>query len=531
MGALPPRTLDADLRMPALAVGAWTGGLLLAVPLVAAAVLLGAAGAGCWWWRHSGRSMLLGVGIVFAAIGVQVVGRVEGAVVGDSPVAELARQGAVVHVRLDVTSDPAMKAGRFDDYVVLRALVTSVQGRGSLFAARVPAVVIAPESWQHLALGSTVDAFGRLEASDDADVAAVFAAGGPPVIVQGPDLVWRASAAVRRAIREAVAGRPGAAAALVRALVDGDDAGFPDDLADDFRTTGLTHLLAVSGTNLTLVAGFVVVVARWCRVRGRWLTAVAAAGIAAFVVIARAEPSVLRAAAMGTVGLIAMGSNGRQRGIRGLGVAVLVLLLFDPGLARAPGFVLSVLATAGILFLAPGLRDALSAWLPRWLAEAVAVPTAAQLACTPVVAAISGQVSLVAVAANLLAAPAVGPTTVLGLLGGVIGLVVPPGGRLVGWAASLCAAWIVGVARWCAQLPTAAIGWGTNAVSLTLLTVLCVVMAALLPRLLRRRATGVGCSALLAVGVLVPLPTPGWPPGDWVLVACDVGQGSSTFRP
>ena len=88
---------------------------------------------------------------------------------------------------------------------------------------------------------------------------------------------------------------------------------------------------------------------------------------------------------------------------------MLVLLLLDPWLARSVGFVLSTLATAGILVLGPPFRDALTTWMPRWAAEAVAVPFAAQIACTPVVAALSGQVSLVAVVANLLVAGAVGP--------------------------------------------------------------------------------------------------------------------------
>ncbi len=217
------------------------------------------------------------------------------------------------------------------------------------------------------------------------------------------------------------------------------------------------------------MVGFALVVARWLRVRGRWLYVVGAAGIAGFVLVARAEPSVLRAAVMGTVALVGMGANGRDRGTRALGVATVVLLLLDPGLASAIGFALSVLATAGILLLAPGWRDALARWLPRWLAEAVAVPAAAQLACTPLIAAISGQVSLVAVLANLLAAPAVGPATVLGLLGGLLTLVAPPLGRLVGAGAGWCVAWIVEVARQMASLPTPAVGWGSGPVAIALL--------------------------------------------------------------
>jgi competence protein ComEC len=312
---------------------------------------------------------------------------------------------------------------------------------------------------------------------------------------------------------------------LVPALVDGDDAGLDPALVDDFRATGLTHLLAVSGTNLTLVVGFLLMVARRLRVRGRWLHVVAALGIAGFVLLARAEPSVLRAAAMGTVALIGLGSNGVDRGTRALGVATVGLLLVDPGLASSVGFALSAMATAGILLLAPGWRDALGRWLPRWLAEAIAVPAAAQLACTPLIAAISGQVSLVAVAANLVAAPAVGPATVLGLAGGALTLVWTPLGRIVASLAGWCVAWIVTVARHGAAVPTAAVAWGQGPVALAVLAGLSLVVALGAPRLLRRRTTGAACAAVLTLAVLVRVPTPGWPPAGWLMVMCDVGQG------
>jgi competence protein ComEC len=330
---------------------------------------------------------------------------------------------------------------------------------------------------------------------------------------------------MRQALRDSAARLPPDRRVLVPALVDGDDAGLDPALVDDFRATGLTHLLAVSGTNLTLVVGFLLVVARRLRVRGRWLHVVAALGIAGFVLLARAEPSVLRAAAMGTVALIGLGSNGADRGTRALGVATVGLLLVDPGLASSVGFALSALATAGILLLAPGWRDDLGRWLPRWLAEAIAVPAAAQLACTPLIAAISGQVSLVAVAANLLAAPAVGPATVLGLAGGALTLVWTSPGRVVASLAGWCVAWIVTVARHGAAVPTAAVGWGQGPVALAVLTGLSLVVALGAPRLLRRRTTGAACAAVLTLAVLVRVPTPGWPPTGWLMVMCDVGQG------
>jgi competence protein ComEC len=447
--------------------------------------------------------------------------------VGHNPVAALARDGAVVRVEATVTSDPRPVPGRYGEQMLLRLTVHRVTGRGHTHRLATPVLVLADHGWSGLRLGERVLATGRLEPARDLDLAAVLHPSGAPETRAPPGAWWRGADAVRRSLRSSVAHRPAEQRALVPALVDGDDVGVDEDLAADFRTTGLTHLLAVSGTNLTLLVGFVVVLARWSGVRGRWLAAVGALGIAGFVLLARTEPSVLRAAVMGSVALLAMGNNGRQRGSRALGLAVAVLLLVQPALATSLGFALSVLATAGILLLGPPWRDALARWLPRWLAEAIAVPSAAQLACTPLVAAISGQVSVVAVLANLLVGPVVGPATVLGLAGALAGLVWPAAGAVAGTLAAWCVAWIVLVARRGATLPAAALDWGSGVLPLVLLTALTVAVALLGPRLLRRRWTGLACCTLLVAGALVRLPTPGWPPAGWVLVACDVGQGDA----
>ncbi|MBO0842345.1 MAG: ComEC/Rec2 family competence protein, partial [Nocardioides sp.] len=145
----------------------------------------------------------------------------------------------------------------------------------------------------------------------------------------------------------------------------------------------------------------------------------------------------------------------------------------------------------------------------------------------PVVGAISGQVSLVAVLANLLAEPAVAPATVLGLVGGLLGLVWAPLGALAGTPAAWSVGWIIAVARHGAALPAAQVGWSAGPVALGALALLCLLLALAAPRLLRHPVTGaVGCLVLLAVA-LVRLPSPGWPPTGWVLVMCDVGQGDS----
>jgi competence protein ComEC len=522
--------------MPLLALGAWLGGLVGHVGGTALLVSCGASGVagsvalvllGHRRGRRGIRGTLTAAAFLLVLAAVACAALVRQHQVAHNPVSALASERAVATVVATVTSDPRLLPGRFGDQVLVRLEVHGVSGRGSAYDLATPVLVIGDPVWADVALGATVRARGRLAPAEGPDVAALLVGGGDPEVLAAPDVWWRGADALRQSLRDSVATRPADQRALVPALVDGDDAALDDALADDFRTTGLTHLLAVSGTNLTLVVGFLLVLARWCRVRGRWLYVVGACGIAGFVLLARTEPSVLRAAVMGAVALVGMGVNGRDRGLRALGVAVVVLLLVDPGLATSAGFALSVLATTGILVLAPGWRDDLARWLPRWLAEAVAVPAAAQLACTPLVAAISGQVSLVAVAANLLVAPVVGPATVLGLTGGLLGLLWDPAGRLAGAAAGWCVAWIVAVAHRGAGLPSAAVAWDTGVAPLAVLTALSVGVALAAPYLLRRRAAAVTGALVMVLSVVVRLPTPGWPPEDWVLAMCDVGQGDA----
>ncbi len=515
-----------DLRMPVLGAVAW----LCAVAALRAPawVLLGlASGAAAYlgWRRWRGRRVLTVLGWLVTGSGVAVSAILRAQAVAESPVATLADERATVQVRLVVTSDPVLRQGRREDYVVVRGRAVLVTGRGRVVRVRAPVLVLADARWRRVRLGSEIRTAGRLQPARTRDLAAVLTPRGPPAVLAHPGVLLRGAAGLRASVRAAVERQPAGPRALVPALVDGDETGISPATAADFRTAGLTHLLAVSGTNLTLVVGSLLVLARWLGVRARGLFVVGALGVVGFVLLARPEPSVLRAAVMGSVALVGLGPHGRRRGPRTLGAAVLLLLLVDPWLAVAPGFALSVLATAGIIWLAPGWRDRMARWLPRWVAEAVSVPLAAQLACTPLVAAISAQVSLVAVVANLLAAPAVGPATVLGLAGGVVGLGWAEAGRWVAAPAAWCAGWVIAVARRSADLPVAAVGWSDGWVGISALTVGCLSLALVIGPILQRRVAALGSSALLVMTMLVPLPSPGWPPRGWVMVACDVGQG------
>lgn len=515
-----------DLRAPALAVSAWTGALAaFRLPGWACLVLLAVAATGVLFRARRGRPVVTVTACLLAAAAVGVVGAVRMEGNRASAVADLAGQGAAVRITGTVTTDPVTRSGRFGEYTLTRVRVTEVVGRGQAHRTRAPVLVIGDEGWAGVRLGAEVVATGRLGLSEGPDLAGVLSSGRAPEVRRRPGELFAGAAAVRAGIRDAVPGPTADARALVPALVVGDDQKMSARVVEDFRTCGLTHLAAVSGTNLTLVVGFLLILARWAGVRARGLVVVGAVGVLGFVLLARPEPSVLRAAVMGSVALLGMGSRGRDRGVRTLGVAVLVLLLVDPWLAMSVGFALSSLATAGILFLGPPFRDALRGWMPRWAAEALAVPFAAQLACTPLVAAVSGQVSLVAVVANLAVAAAVAPATVLGLAGGLLVLVVPALGRACGWVAGGSAWWIIAVATRLARLPTAAVDWSAGTVSLAVLCLLCLAVALTASRVLHSWRWSVVLSVVLVVAMLRPLPTPGWPPRGWVFVACDVGQG------
>jgi competence protein ComEC len=442
---------------------------------------------------------------------------------------DLARERAIVTVTVRVTSDPHRVDAPGAPLWLIRATATQVVGRGRSEAAAAPILVFSRDAaWQALMPSSVVRVTGRLAPPDriGREVAALSTTGSYE-IVSPPSELQRIAGRLRTGLRDAVGGLPPDARGLVPGLVVGDVELVPADLDAAFKTAGLTHLLAVSGTNVAIVLGFALTASRWIGLRGVALRIVGLFAVVGFVVLARPEPSVVRAAVMGVVAVLA-GSNRRRRPLSGLVVAVVLLLLVDPWLARSYGFALSVVATAAIVVWAPTYRERLVRWMPRVLAEAIAVPLAAQLACAPIVVLLSSNVSLVAVLANLLAAPAVAPATITAVVVTVLAQAVPGIAGVIAWLPGAAAMWISVVARWCADLPYATVPWASGvrgAVGLAAATLAALVVA----RAARHRPTvAVGAAAALLAGyVAVKVFGPAWPPPGWDLVACDVGQGDA----
>ena len=538
------RATPVDARLVPLAVTAWLCTLVVPVvpqrPVVVAAVLFGVLAMALVLLDR--RLGTLG-GVVSALAVVCAGGAVFGvlasahvAVTRSGPIPVWAAEAAVVTADVRIRTDPLRRESRGarPDYVVVDADVVRVTRRGVSTRVTTPVVLTGSLAWSQVQPGSVVRTVARLAATEPGErPAAVLSARSPPTLVEEAGWLQRGASRLRAGLRAAVAGLPPPERGLVPALVVGDESRMLPSLVDDFRTAGLSHLTAVSGTNFTIVLAFVLGAARWVGLRSWGLPALGVLCAVGFVILARPEPSVLRAAAMGLVGLAGLAAGWRRYGLPALAIAVIGLLVLDPWLGRSFGFALSVLATAGILVLAPPCTDALSQWLPRFAAAAVAVPVAAQLACTPVVAVLSGSVSVVAVVANLVAAPAVVPATVLGLVATLlaplsVGLAQLPG-RLAGYAAR----WIVEVATLAADAPGAGFAWPASGLAVTVLVLLCAAAALAVPALLRRRLLCLTIAVATVAWMVHPVRVPslgwvtGWPPPGWILAACDVGQGDA----
>ena len=238
------------------------------------------------------------------------------------------------------------------------------------------------------------------------------------------------------------------------------------DVAAAFTTAGVSHVVAISGWNIAIVAAAVGAMAgRLGRRRRAVVTAIA---VVAYIVFAGASPSVLRAGAMAGVVLLARESGRSGRAAAALGLAAFMLLLAEPALVMDAGFQLSTLATAGLVAWATPVTarlDRLSRGrLPRWLAESLGVSLAAQAATLPVVLASFGRLAVISPAVNLLVVPLVTPAMAAGLVALVGGALVSLGAPSVVGSVLAAPGWvslrlIIGIVDVTASVPFASIAF------------------------------------------------------------------------
>lgn len=535
-----------DLRLAVAAGVAWVSlaaCLALSPPtalaIAAGCALVGVVGLG--FARHgAGRwgraaAAVAAAGFCVALVLVPFAGRLWQARAG--PLQVLAGEHASVTVVVTLTGDPRTLAGTGVAGAPRVSVTTDayeVDAAGRRWAVRGPVLVLAPATgWRDLLPGQRVRCDGTLQPSLDAgSTGATLFAERPPTLIGRPPWWQRVAGRVRTGLRAASAVLPGEERGLLPGLVDGDTAALDPVLVQRFRVAGLTHLVAVSGTNCSIVLGTVLLLLRRSGAR-RWVSAaVGGVVLVAFVVVARPSPSVLRAALMAGIALASLVAGRPRQAVPALAATVLALLVWNPLLAADAGFAMSALATAALLLIAPGWAARLRRWhLPIGVAEAVAVAAAAHAVTAPVIAAISGRVSLVAIPANVLAEPAVAPATVLGFVAAVVAPLWLRPAQALCWLAGWPCRWLVLVADRLGGLPGAGLGWPGGVLGgLALLVVIAVLVAlARGPALTRMIALGV----VLAAFVQIPVRSlaTGWPPPRWVMVACDIGQGDALVLP
>jgi competence protein ComEC len=279
-------------------------------------------------------------------------------------------------------------------------------------------------------------------------------------------------------------GMPPREAALARGFVLGEDDGLEQSTKEDFIGAGLSHLTAVSGENVTLLAllAMPILAAFGIPLRERLIWAIGL--IAVYVPLAGSGPSIQRAGVMGAAGLLATLTGRRTSRLYALGLALVVTLAINPSVASDVGWQLSFAAVLGILLLAAPIRNWLlfrlaprtlaasiisegspsssprarslspprgvSPWR-RALAEGIAVTVAATLATAPLIAFVFEEISLTSLAANVLALPAVAPAMWLGMVSAALAQI--PGVPLapLNGLDALLLAYIAQVAAWCGR--------------------------------------------------------------------------------
>ncbi len=530
------RPLDVRLALGAATAWIATAVLLSAAPDTVLLATLGLAALGGAALLLSGRfARAMSVVAAAAFCAVLVLGPLAARLAhrSASPLSRLADDRAAITADLTIDGDPRLLAPKGvagAPRAAVDATLTgaSVGGRHESLGGDV--LVLGPAAlWTDILPGQRVVIDAQLQPPLPGElIDAVLLVQSDPVREGAPPWWQRAAGAVRTSLRAAARPLPADVAGLLPGLVDGDTSGLDPVLAEHFRIAGLTHLVAVSGTNCAIVVGAVLLILRRARVGPRTCAVVCGVVLVLFVVVARPSPSVLRAALMAAVALGGLATGRERATLPALAATVLGLLVWQPGLSVDAGFTMSVLATAGLLLIAPGWADALrSKHIPAGLAEPIAVAAAAHLVTAPVIAAISGRVSLVAIPANVLAEPVVAVTTVVGFAAAVIAPISLPAGTALVWVASWPGRWLIVVADYFGSLHGATVPWPDGLVGgFALLAVVVVVV-----RVARTAGARRVLAAMVVVFVVIQIPVrsvvAGWPPAAWFFVACDVGQGDA----
>ncbi len=531
---------DARLVLPA-AVGGVSVGIMIGFPDALGATVIGA-------WLCTGAAIL-------TAVAVRKARRVTATMAVTGVVAALLLSSAAVHsdARRPALLVDAATSARF--VTVTATVSTEVHGgpSGRSSESRTPVVItdatVGNRSVHGLGIpamvlgtippcgsGARITASGTLAGTETGDRAAflVFVRGHAKIRTPAPwFLAW--STSLRSAFRDSASKLPRDGGSLLPGLSIGDTSAVGDSLQQAMIATSLSHLTAVSGANCAVVVGLVMLLGGAAGASRRLRIFLALVVLVGFVILVTPDASVLRAAVMASLVLFSLARGQPSQGVPVLCLAVIVLLCLDPWLSRNIGFVLSVLATAGLMVLSGPLSGWLSRWLPAPLSIVISVPLAAQVACQPVLLLLTPSIPVYGILANILAEPAAPLATVLGLLGCILNPFIPALGHTIIAVAWLPSSWIAAVARFLASAPGAQAPWVPGAFGALLLAALtaATLYAALgrHPRLKRISLALLllGTTGYAGAAAGVALAHAHSVPATWQIAACDIGQGDAVL--
>ncbi|MFF1251677.1 ComEC/Rec2 family competence protein [Pseudarthrobacter sp. NPDC058329] len=477
----------AGLWLPPMALGA-----LCSVLLVAAAVLLrrsvrrrtGPAG------NRNGspapRSFLTTIAVAFLLAATTAAhSAVASAQRHDGPLAAAVASGKSVVAMVEVAGAPraltapnhAGPPARWSVPVWTRDVSTG----GVVLKTRAKFLVMGGGGWGAVVPGQLVRATGKLRtANPGREETGILTASSGPGQPVGPAILQGAAKELRERFISAASFLAPDPRGLLPGMVTGDTSALDEGLNAAMKSVGMTHLTAVSGANCSLVLGALLLLCRRFRLPRLPAAVLAVAGLGLFVLLVGPDASVLRAALMGAVAVVSLAAGRSGRGLSFLCLAVIGLLLIDPGLGSSFGFLLSVLATLGIIVLGQRIMAWTPVFIPRWAAAAVAVPLSAQLLCGPVIVVLQPQFSTYSLLANVIASPLVAPVTLLGTAAVPLVVLAPWAGTGLIAVAGTFSAGVAATARFTAQLPGAALPWPegvSGLLSMLLLSVLTFVAA------------------------------------------------------
>lgn len=415
-------------------------------------------------------------------------------------------RGAITSIELQVATDPNRVVPKVFGSS-FAPISYSFMGQALLvddrYEMRIPVRVIASNrSVAGLLPGQKIRVQAKVLESKEGRVAALLIVKQRVQIISSASRWAKGLAHIRLGLRNATGA--GDAGALIPGMVIGDTSKQSVEFKNQMRRSGLTHLVAVSGANFAIVSAFVLWGMQFVFRKVNYRLIATAIALAAFIALVRPSPSVLRAAAMAAVLLVAFGTRQGRDPLPALGFAIAAVVILDPFQARDAGFALSVLATAGLLLLAPKIK-------PKFLAP----PIAAMAFCAPVIVALSGYISPMSIIANVLAAPAVAPITIVGFIAALISPFAPWLSQLLILCVKPLAIWIVWIAKWSA-------GFSVFTLKKGVIGFVIVATLILILYLGRKKA---------AIALLVIVIAFSWaqrfPAGDWQIANCDIGQGDA----